>query len=326
MPVVSACNALAGSLPASGLTVRQRARRCTSPLSGSPAARIRCRWSVSAIAAPVDEEVRQAVRSSISSFSPAGVAAAASRGRVVLESADELKSTWVHRAWVGAANALMAATLAQGLAQVDSPEAAVGAGAAALAAYLMADIGTAFYHWGVDNYGDASTPLFGGQIAAFQGHHQRPWTITEREFCNNMHKLFAPATPFAGALLASSALGAPVWWDVWSATFLYMCCMSQQFHAWSHMKKSELPAAVVALQDAGLLVSRKEHGAHHKAPFDCKYAIVSGWCNQFLDGTSAETNTWVKLEHHVHATWGVEPRSWHEPQESWQEQERPGTA
>jgi hypothetical protein len=31
--------------------------------------------------------------------------------------------------------------------------------------------------------------VFGGQIAAFQGHHQRPWTITEREFCNNVHKV-----------------------------------------------------------------------------------------------------------------------------------------
>lgn len=25
------------------------------------------------------------------------------------------------------------------------------------------------YHWGVDNYGGPSTPLFGRQIAAFQG-------------------------------------------------------------------------------------------------------------------------------------------------------------
>jgi hypothetical protein len=41
----------------------------------------------------------------------------------------------------------------------------------------------------VDNYGDGSTPIVGAQIAAFQGHHQRPWTITEREFCNNLHKV-----------------------------------------------------------------------------------------------------------------------------------------
>jgi hypothetical protein len=45
------------------------------------------------------------------------------------------------------------------------------------------------YHWSVDNYGDGSTPVFGRQIAAFQGHHQRPWTITQREFCNNVHQV-----------------------------------------------------------------------------------------------------------------------------------------
>lgn len=47
----------------------------------------------------------------------------------------------------------------------------------------------AVYHWGVDNYGDGSTPVFGRQIAAFQGHHQRPWTITQREFANNLHQV-----------------------------------------------------------------------------------------------------------------------------------------
>ena len=45
------------------------------------------------------------------------------------------------------------------------------------------------YHWGVDNYGDGSTPIFGSQIVGFQGHHQWPWVITQREFCNNMHKV-----------------------------------------------------------------------------------------------------------------------------------------
>lgn len=37
--------------------------------------------------------------------------------------------------------------------------------------------------------GDANTPVLGKQIAAFQGHHQRPWTITQREFANNVHQV-----------------------------------------------------------------------------------------------------------------------------------------
>ena len=54
---------------------------------------------------------------------------------------------------------------------------------------ICADFLTGIYHWSVDNYGDGSTPVVGGQIAAFQGHHQKPWTITQRDFCNNLHKV-----------------------------------------------------------------------------------------------------------------------------------------
>lgn len=63
----------------------------------------------------------------------------------------------------------------------------------------FADFLTGIYHWGVDNYGSGETPIVGSQIAAFQGHHQKPWTITEREFCNNVHKVLQllshPGTP-----------------------------------------------------------------------------------------------------------------------------------
>lgn len=109
------------------------------------------------------------------------------------------------------------------------------------------DLGTGIYHWSVDNYGDGNTPIVGDQIAAFQGHHQRPWTITEREFCNNVHKVFKPALPFAAlCLVASPLMPGPL--EVSLALFIWLACMSQQFHAWSHMKASELHPAVLALQ------------------------------------------------------------------------------
>jgi hypothetical protein len=40
-----------------------------------------------------------------------------------------------------------------------------------------------------DNYGNRDTPVFGGVIEAFQGHHVSPWTITHRSFYNNVHKV-----------------------------------------------------------------------------------------------------------------------------------------
>ena len=58
--------------------------------------------------------------------------------------------------------------------------------------WVMADFGSGVLHWSVDNYGNGRTPIMGNIIAAFQGHHSAPWTITYREFCNNVWKLCIP--------------------------------------------------------------------------------------------------------------------------------------
>jgi len=61
-----------------------------------------------------------------------------------------------------------------------------------LSSWILADFGSGVLHWSVDNYGNGRTPVMGGIIAAFQGHHSAPWTITYREFCNNVYKLCIP--------------------------------------------------------------------------------------------------------------------------------------
>lgn len=65
----------------------------------------------------------------------------------------------------------------------------LSSGVIAASVWYCADFGTGVYHWSVDNYGSGATPIVGDQIAAFQGHHQRPWTITQRQFANNLHKV-----------------------------------------------------------------------------------------------------------------------------------------
>ena len=74
-----------------------------------------------------------------------------------------------------------------------------------VSSWILADFGSGVLHWSVDNYGNGRTPIMGGIIAAFQGHHTAPWTITERGFCNNVYKLCVPfGIPTVGliALLA----------------------------------------------------------------------------------------------------------------------------
>ena len=67
--------------------------------------------------------------------------------------------------------------------------------------WVLADLGSGILHWSVDNYGNGRTPIMGNIIAAFQGHHTAPWTITERGFCNNVYKLCVPfGIPTVGAI------------------------------------------------------------------------------------------------------------------------------
>ena len=40
-----------------------------------------------------------------------------------------------------------------------------------VSSWLLADFGSGVLHWSVDNYGNGRTPVMGGIIAAFQGHH-----------------------------------------------------------------------------------------------------------------------------------------------------------
>jgi ubiquitin-conjugating enzyme E2 variant len=59
--------------------------------------------------------------------------------------------------------------------------------------------------------------------------------------------VFQPALAPAAAIFALGPF-VPLGAHAFMPSFLLLVCMSQQFHAWSHMKKSELPGAVVALQ------------------------------------------------------------------------------
>jgi ubiquitin-conjugating enzyme E2 variant len=131
-------------------------------------------------------------------------------------------------------------------------------------------------------------------------------------------QVFRPATYPAAALLLLCPF-MPLAPASFLPSFAFFCCMSQQFHAWSHMKKSELHPAVLALQDGGLLIGRKAHGAHHKPNFEGNYSIVSGWWNPLLDGTGFFRG----LERVVAAVSSVEPRSWYPPEHGWSEEVQP---
>lgn len=231
----------------------------------------------------------------------------AAMGGAELTDPAAFEDTLEHWAWCAAlfgACGGLAVQAAAGVAAAGGEGAWEVAVAVALA-YWLSDLGTGVFHWSVDNYGSKATPVVGGVIDSFQGHHKWPWTITKRGFANNVHKVCkAPALVAVPLLFVPLSPSADAFWAVFGACVV----LSQQFHAWAHSKPSELPGAVLALQDAGLLVSRKEHGAHHKSPFEGNYCIVSGWWNRYLD----ESGFFRGLERVVYRATGVAPRCWTE--------------
>eukprot|EP00903_Cladosiphon_okamuranus_P020326 g18649.t1 len=197
--------------------------------------------------------------------------------------------------------ALNAAYFLQAATTVTTPVEALWTAAGAFMGYMMADLVSGVFHWSVDNFGDRQTPVFGTVIEAFQGHHVSPWTITYRPFENNVHKIAYAVLPLLLLLRlvnpgpAGVALG---------TTFLVGSLMSNEFHRFAHMTNP--PALVRALQEVGLIVSRREHGRHHSSPFEEKYCIVNGICNGPLD----RFRVFRLLEKVVYQLSGVEPMAW----------------
>lgn len=173
------------------------------------------------------------------------------------------------------------------------------------ASWIFADFGSGVLHWSVDNYGNGRTPIMGGIIAAFQGHHSAPWTITYREFCNNVSKLCLPFGVWTIAAMQFIFHLEPEARYFWT-TFLVYEILSQEFHKWSHQLPSESPAWVNELQKLGITIGRKPHSLHHKAPYEGNYCIVSGVCNPYLD----QSGFFRRLEHLVYRLNGVESNSW----------------
>ncbi|GAA0152735.1 hypothetical protein Leryth_024810 [Lithospermum erythrorhizon] len=224
-----------------------------------------------------------------------------------------LQSTWSHRAWVASGCTTVSYSLAKSLAASVDSHIWLEPLLAGLAGYVLADLGSGVYHWGIDNYGDAGTPIFGSQIEAFQGHHKWPWTITKRQFANNLHAL-ARVITFTVLPIDLLCNDAVIHGFVCMFSGCIMC--SQQFHAWAHGTKSKLPQVVLSLQDAGILISRAQHSAHHRPPYDNNYCIVSGVWNEILDNSKF----FEVLEMMLFFRLGVRPRSWSDPDSEWIEE------
>ena len=288
---------LAGAAPAASLLVGARGRFLVSPARSSRLHQLH------SVATPADDEVSTATTTATTTTTK----------RVPIGSAPELKlegdstvETPYQRAVVATHFLTTAAILWSASTQFpafSSPLDALPLILTVTASIVLGDLGTGIFHWSVDNYGSIKTPVFGSVCHAFQGHHDAPWTITFRSFCNNVFKIAYGTIP-ALLLVAVAVPAGAVLTKVFLTLFINWWLISQEFHKWAHMRS--VPPLVKFLQDSGVVLSRKEHGLHHTSPFESNYCILTGVCNPLLDATGF----FRALEKIVYRLTGNESNTW----------------
>lgn len=144
--------------------------------------------------------------------------------------------------------------------------------------WLLADWFTGFYHLLLDHFSWKGVPVLEQQAIDFQGHHHSPRDIVDESF----NKVIEPAT-YAGCIVLFLSIILTGFWSPLLWSFATFAALSQGFHRWSHMRPSERPQVVTALMKCKILISDKQHLAHHRPPFMKNYSIVSGLTNHLTN-------------------------------------------
>jgi ubiquitin-conjugating enzyme E2 variant len=179
-----------------------------------------------------------------------------------------------------------------------------------IGAMLFADFMSGLVHWLADTWGTLETPIVGNNfIRSFREHHIDPVAMTRHDiFETNGDNAFLTLLTlyFMCRREIPYHRGIPDGWEYTQLCFWTFSCLwvalTNQIHKWAHTYKP--PAFVVILQNCGLILSRKQHGIHHKPPFDKYYCITNGWMNKPLE----IIHFWRGLERIISQLTGWKPR------------------
>jgi ubiquitin-conjugating enzyme E2 variant len=159
---------------------------------------------------------------------------------------------------------------------------------------MLADSFSGLLHWGVDTWGSFDTPLIGKSfIRSFREHHVDPFRITVHDVVETNGDNCMAVVP-ALAILSFAPIRSANDGDLFILCFMVFLCIwvagTNQIHKWAHTIKPSKWISI--LQDAKIILSRKNHQVHHHNPFDRYYCITTGWLNPVLGSVAF----WKRME------------------------------
>lgn len=162
---------------------------------------------------------------------------------------------------------------------------------------LIADFLTGLVHWWEDTYGDPNWPVLGRRVIKPNlVHHHRPREMLKGGIVGRNILTLVLAAIVIGA---SHLLGFACW-QVYLTSII--AAFGNEFHAWAHMSKKEKPKIITWLQ-GWLLISSKQHGWHHHAPYETYFCTVTNWLNPILE----KLNFWAWVELIIEVEFGIKP-------------------
>lgn len=144
-----------------------------------------------------------------------------------------------------------------------------------VAMVLLADFITGVIHWWEDTYGLPTWWLIGmAVIEPNIEHHENPTAMLRGTYWSRNYQTIVSAAPVV----------ALCWWMGWpvvAVAFALAAAMGNEVHAWNH--GLAMPWWAAKLQEMGLLQSKRQHGSHHKRPWDRTYCTLTNVVNPVID-------------------------------------------
>lgn len=174
---------------------------------------------------------------------------------------------------------------------------------AAITGYLVADLGSGFFHHAMDNYAKPTTPVVGDIAALSRSHHYFANSPEQNTIAGEMDPIAKVIGPAAAAL---ALLNPHYLVAAGSLAGLAGTLVAQTSHRFTHQRQTPLSQN---LSKFGLIQKQTDHHAHHRAPWTSNYCFVNGAWNPLLD----KSNFWRHYERAVYKVTGAEPKSWKHP-------------
>jgi hypothetical protein len=151
-----------------------------------------------------------------------------------------------------------------------------------LVVFLGYDIYSGVLHVVFDHPQNIHLPFVGQPCLEFQWHHLIPDDLVRKDFidvCGDLNVVVGIVSAINFIFLVDMTNPLTL---ICGGTKFFMAYFGQYSHRSAHTHGPQLGVVAQRLQSAGIMISRQDHKAHHKAPFDTDFCLI-GVCNPIID-------------------------------------------